>query len=165
MRILFLSVSYPPDTRPGDNRFFNLAVQLQRLGHAVSILNAAPNHPSMDVFHEFEVPGYLDKIKIIRPWVTHAKKDSFVTRFFGNLSFLLSSALFSAWKTGPIDIVLAQTPPMFGGVTGFVVARLRSARFVLNVSDLWPQTFIDLGLVQNRAAIRPIVWLGEFFYR
>src|ERR1700730_4805559 len=155
MRILFVAVSYPPDTRPGDNRFFNLAVQLQRLGHEVSILNASPNHPSMDVFHEFEVQaeGYRGKIRIIRTWVTHAKKDSFLPRFFGNLSFLLSSALFGAWKTGPIDIVLAQSPPLFGGLTGFIVARLRSARFVLNVSDLWPQALIDLGLVRNRTAI------------
>jgi glycosyltransferase involved in cell wall biosynthesis len=167
MRILFLALSYPPETKASDDRLYNLAVQFQRLGHEVSILSASVNRASEEVFEEFRTPSKEsnDTIKVIRAWVLPTKRSSLSARFLGNLSFLVSASLISVWKTGPIDLVLVQSPPLFAALAGLAIARLRAARFVLNISDLWPETLVVLGLLRNRTLIWLSTRLEEFLCR
>jgi glycosyltransferase involved in cell wall biosynthesis len=167
MRILFLALSYPPETKASDDRLYNLAVQFQRLGHEVSILSASANSPSEEVFEEFRTPSKEcnHDIKVIRAWVLPTKRSSLSARFLSNLSFLFSASLVSAWKTGPIDVVLVQSPPLFAAIAGLAIARLRAARLVLNISDLWPETLVVLGLLRNRIVIRLAGQLEEFLCR
>jgi glycosyltransferase involved in cell wall biosynthesis len=43
------------------------------------------------------------------------------------------------------DTVIGSTVHPFAALAGWVIARLRGARFFYEIRDLWPQTLIDLG--------------------
>lgn len=49
------------------------------------------------------------------------------------------------------DVVIGSTVHPFAALAGWVVAKLRNARFVYEVRDLWPQTLIDLGAITERS--------------
>ena len=51
------------------------------------------------------------------------------------------------------------------GITGYVYARLRGARLVLNVSDLWPSSVRELGMIKNPILIGAAARLERFLYR
>src|ERR1039458_945866 len=110
MRILFLALNYPPETKPSQDLIYNLATKLKVLGHQVSVVTAAPNHPGADVFEEFRSRStceeFNDEIKVIKTWVFPTNKNGLGWRFLSNLSFIVSSVLVGSRKVGPIDILI-----------------------------------------------------------
>ena len=46
-----------------------------------------------------------------------------------------------------------------------MLSRLKRARLALNVSDLWPESAVALGVLKNRRLIQAATGLEEFLYR
>jgi len=50
-------------------------------------------------------------------------------------------------------VVVVSSPTFFSILSGWLLARLKRARFVLDVRDLWPAIFVELGVLTNRRII------------
>jgi glycosyltransferase involved in cell wall biosynthesis len=50
-------------------------------------------------------------------------------------------------------VVLVSSPTFFSILSGWVLARLKRARLVVEVRDLWPAIFVELGVLTNRRVI------------
>ena len=68
-------------------------------------------------------------------------------------------------RVGKVDVVIGETPPLFTAGASVVIAKLRRAPLLLNASDLWPESAIQLGVLRNPRAIRAAQWLERFSYR
>src|SRR5213594_2424204 len=68
-------------------------------------------------------------------------------------------------KVGPVDVIFVQSPPLTIGLSALAYARLKRAPFVFNVSDIWPQSAVELGVLRNRLAIRLAEMLEMHLYR
>ena len=164
MRILFVALNYPPDTQASQDRIYNLAMRLRCMGHRVVILTANAVEPGRDLFGQFRSLGEPPRIvEIVPPRLARAR-HSHRRDLIINFCFVVSSIL-SRRKYGKVDIVIAQSPPLLGGLTGWMVARLSRARFVLNVSDLFPEVMIVAGALRNPRSIRIARGLEAFLYR
>jgi glycosyltransferase involved in cell wall biosynthesis len=62
-------------------------------------------------------------------------------------------------RAGPADVIFVESPPLFIGLAALAYTRLKRAPFIFNVSDIWPQSAVELGALRNRLAIR----LAEMF--
>jgi len=51
--------------------------------------------------------------------------------------------------------LITETPPLFLGITGWLLSKLRRARWILNVSDLWPDSAKYIGMLSE----------GDFSYK
>ena len=49
------------------------------------------------------------------------------------------------------DILFVQTPPLLPGITGVLIAKLLRIKVVLNVSDIWPLTAVELGVMRHKS--------------
>src|SRR5262245_3176660 len=169
MRILILTQYYPPEMGAPQNRLSNLAQRLMGLGHAVTVLTALPNYPRGEIFEEYRghvvMEEQVEGIKIFRTWVFTTKNKDFVRRLLNYFSFTLSSRIVGLWKVEQQDIVLVESPPLFLGLSAFVISRLKRTKLVFNVSDLWPESAVAMGVLRNRTLIRLSGWLEEFLYR
>ena len=65
---------------------------------------------------------------------------------------------------GRTDVVFATSPPLFTGVAGALVAKLKSAPFVLDVRDLWPAAALSLGQITSPTAGRAGRALEKWLY-
>jgi colanic acid biosynthesis glycosyl transferase WcaI len=161
-----VALNYPPDTQASQDRIYNLAVRLRSRGHQVRILCANAIEPGRDLFEQFRQSGDPPEIiETVPPrWFARTRRNRYrdlVTNFW----FVISSML-SRRKCGSVDIVIAQSPPLLGGLAGWAVARLSHARFVLNISDLFPEAIVAAGAAsRNSRAIRIATGLEEFLYR
>ncbi|HBM75436.1 MAG TPA: glycosyltransferase WbuB, partial [Clostridiaceae bacterium] len=63
------------------------------------------------------------------------------------------------------DVVITESPPLFLGYSGYLISKFKNAKFVFNVSDLWPESAIKLGMLHNKTLISMSTWLEEFCYR
>jgi glycosyltransferase involved in cell wall biosynthesis len=169
MRILILSQYYPPETGAPQNRLSDLARRLARSGHDLTVLTAMPNYPRGEVFEEYRnrflvTENHAD-IKVIRTWIYATKKKTFIRRLLNYFSFVVSSVVLGIWKIGSPDVVIVESPPLFLGISGLLLSASKNAKLVLNVSDLWPDSAVAMGILSNCALIRASRWLEQFLYR
>jgi len=168
MRITILTQYFPPEVGAAQTRLYSIARELKLRGEDVKVVSALPNYPTGRL-----LPGYrarwsmrekLDDIDVVRMWIYPATGRNPVRRLFSYLSFSFS-ALFGCFKAGKADLVLVESPPLFLGLTGYLFARLSRTRVALNISDLWPASARELGIITNPV----LIWLAErlehFLYR
>ena len=83
------------------------------------------------------------------------------------LSFLLPE--FPCWwesRVGKPDIIITESPPLFLALSGWLLAKSKGARFILNVSDLWPDSAKHIGMLEEGSPIyRVHAGLAHFCYR
>ncbi len=169
LKILYISQYFPPEVGATQSRAFDMAYYLSERGHRVTVIGEFPNHPSgilpqayRGKFLEFKK---LENFRVCRTWVYASPKKNFLKRMLFYLSFMFSSFVAGLFIRESFDVVYATSPPLFVGLSGYVLSRLKNAKFVFEVRDLWPDSAIALGELNND---RFILWarrLEEFFYR
>jgi glycosyltransferase involved in cell wall biosynthesis len=65
---------------------------------------------------------------------------------------------------GKFDLVLVTSPPLFVGVTGYLLSRIKGIPMVFEVRDLWPESAIDTGVLTNRWVIKLALAFESFIY-
>src|SRR4029079_7974298 len=58
-------------------------------------------------------------------------------------------------------VVIGSTVHPFAAVAAYLAARLRGARFFLEIRDLWPQTLIDMGALRKESLSARLLWWLE----
>ena len=168
LRILIVSQYFPPEIGAPQNRLLGMAQTLQQEGHEVEVLTAMPNYPEMRVHDGFRGKLFhrhvVNEVSVVRSWIYASPNKSFVRRLANYFSFVFSSLL-GALGTKQCDIVYCESPPLFLGISGWLIAVLKRARFVFNISDLWPETAEKLGIVKNQAILGVCYRLEAFLYQ
>ena len=72
------------------------------------------------------------------------KKKTTAMRMLNQLSFAFSSVLY-AGKAGPADVVLTTTPPVLISMAGWLIAKMKRAKLVYDVRDIWPDVALEMG--------------------
>lgn len=169
MKILFLTQYCPPEVGAPQNRIFEFAKQLKKFGHEVSILTAMPNYPKGEIFEGYKgkkvILEEIDGIKIVRTSIYATKDKSFTKRLRNYLSFTFSSVLQGSKYIDKQDVIITESPPLFLGWSGYVLSKRKKAKYIFNVSDLWPESAVKLGVLNNKLFIAASTWLEEFCYR
>ena len=88
----------------------------------------------------------------MRSWVYPAPNRGFGRRLANHAS-LAAAALAAAPAGGPADVLLVETPPLLLAGAAVAYARLKRARLVLNVADLWPDSAVEMGTLSSPRAI------------
>lgn len=169
MKVLFLTQYCPPEVGAPQNRIFEFAKLLKNYGHEVTILTAMPNYPRGEIFDEYKgkelVVEELEQIKIVRTKIYATKEKTFTKRLKNYLSFTFSSVFQGSKYIDNQDVVIVESPPLFLGWSGYRIAKKKKAKFVFNVSDLWPESAVKLGVLNNKLLIYMSTKLEEFCYK
>jgi glycosyltransferase involved in cell wall biosynthesis len=169
VHVLFITQYFTPEVGATQTRIHEFAWACLARGHRVTVLTEFPNHP-----HGRILPAYrgrvaaretLDGFSVLRVWVHATPEKTTGTRLalYGSF-FALATAAGLVMGDRP-DVVLATSPPLPVGLTGWIVARLRGARFVLDVRDLWPAAALAVGAITRRWPVRLAGRLEAFLYR
>lgn len=168
MHILIIHQAFASLDEPGGTRHHEFARELAAAGHRVTIIASPVSYitgkrfdPAMHSQAENEYEG---RISIQRAYTYSAFHKSFIHRVFSFFSFMVSS-FWMGLQVDQVDIVWGTSPPIFQGVTAWLLARLKGARFLLEVRDLWPAFAIAVGVLKNSLLISMSEWLEKFLYR
>ena len=168
MHILFLTHYFLPETNAPANRVLELGREWVRLGHRVTVVTSAPNHPTgklhLGYKNKLLFRETIDGIEVIRLWTFLAANEGFLFRTTNYVSFMLSSALQSFRLPRP-DVVVSTSPQFFCGLAGYLVSRLKRRPWTLEIRDLWPESIVAVGAMTNKPAIALLESLERFAYR
>jgi glycosyltransferase involved in cell wall biosynthesis len=83
-----------------------------------------------------------------------------------NWAVFALGALLAGLRLPRPDVVLASSPHLLTGLTGWALARYRRRPFVLEIRDLWPQILVDMGRLREGSSMHRMVRaLERFLYR
>jgi colanic acid biosynthesis glycosyl transferase WcaI len=167
--ILFVTPYYPPEKGAAQVRISETAMYLVKRGYEVTVLTTVPNYPSGIVPPEYR--GHViqqeihDGIRIVRVWSYVSPNKGFLRRILAQLSFGCLAPFLGGRAVGRPDVIIVESPPLFDAIAGRVLAWLKHCPFIFTVSDLWPESAVQLGMLRNRMLIRLAEWLEWSTYR
>lgn len=169
MKFAILSQYYPPEVGAPQARLSELATALIRRGHQVIVLTTMPSYPVGRIYegyHGLYRREQRDGVNVIRTLVYPTQSASLIRRLANYFSFVTSSSVLGAFLLARPDYLLVESPPLFLGLAGLWLSWLKGARLIFNVSDLWPQSVVDLGMLRKDSfAYRISAKLEALFYR
>ena len=161
MHILIIHQMFTSGRETGGTRHYELSRHLIRQGHEVSVMASTVTYQTGETTMPHRED--LDGINVQRTWTYSAVHRSFLSRIISFLSFMLSS-FWRGCRIGKVDLVWGTSPPIFQGITAYLLARIKGVPFVFEVRDLWPDFAIEIGVLTNPFLIRVSKWLERFLY-
>lgn len=167
MHILLIHQAFASLDEAGGTRHYEMARNLIQHGHQVTVITSPISYLSGKgktqnsawIKKEIDPAGLV----ILRTYTYPALHRSFFHRLISFFSFMVSS--FSAGLgVKNVDLVWGTSPPIFQGFTAWLLARLKGARFLFEIRDLWPAFAIGVGVLKNRLLISASLWLERFLY-
>ena len=157
MRTLVVTHYFPPEIGAPQARLSELAATWASDGDQVTVLTGMPNHPTGVLPPEYR--GAIrrrerrDGYDVVRTWLYATPNEGVARKTLGHLSFMASSVLLGGRICGRADTVVVSSPTFFSIGSAWLLAKLKRARFVVEIRDLWPAIFVELGVLTNRRVI------------
>ena len=173
MKVLIVSFYYEPEVGAAPSRITNLAKGLQAAGMDVDVLTCLPNYPKGRIFegyrNHFSMKEQIDGINIYRYWTYATVSKSPLKRVVAMTAFATTMWAF-ALKRRQIksyDRIIIQSPPIL--VAASAIALFKKCfhkHTILNVSDLWPLSAIELGFMREGSMSHKVMSrIERFIYR
>ncbi|MPZ92836.1 MAG: glycosyltransferase [Actinobacteria bacterium] len=153
MKLVVVTPHFAPDVAPTGEVVTRITHELIAQDHRIEVITSLPWYRD----HRIE-PGYEGKLVRYEdtPWGRIVRVNPFPTTDKRNIarraaSFVGFSLASAALGGGGEDVdgVLALSPPLTLGLTGWVIARRRKAPLVFNIQDVYPDVAIELGMLSN----------------
>ena len=167
MRILIVSQYFWPE----QFRVNDLVEELCKRGHKITVLTGKPNYPCGTVYEAYlrnkSFYNWYKGAKIIRVPLVVRGKTSFQL-VLNYLSFFVSASFFGVWRLRGIEfdsVFVFGTSPITACLPAILMGKLKKAKVVLWVLDLWPDTLRALGVVKSKVTLFLIGVLVKFIYR
>lgn len=168
MRILLLAQCYAPENVSAAVLITDLATDLVRRGHEVTVVTGAPSYPYGRVFAGYRNRLYaeerLDGVRVIRTWSVITPSTKTLPRLLHYGTYSLS-AFYGGLLGGCPDVILSYSPPLPLGLSAWLLSRIWRAPWVLEIEDLYPDAAVAAGVLTNRALISFFRGLELFQYR
>jgi len=167
MHILLIHQAFAALDEPGGTRHHELARFLVSKGHQVTVIASPVSYLTGSALTPGPSPesGRGEQgVRVLRAYTYRALHKSFVHRVLAFLSFMVSS-FWIGLGVKNVDAVWGTSPPIFQGWTAWLLARLKGAKFLFEVRDLWPDFAIAVGVLKNPTLIKMSLWLERFLYR
>lgn len=171
LKLVVLCPHFAPDTAPTGEVITRIVLELAARGHELHVVTALPWYRE----HRIE-DGWDGK------WVRRERTDwGSITRVhpfpgtdkrnlvrralgFAGFSVLAGLETLRAGGTGRVDAVIAMSPPLTLGLTGWVTHLVRRGPLVFNIQDVFPDAAVETGAITNRRIIAAARWLEKVSY-
>jgi glycosyltransferase involved in cell wall biosynthesis len=172
VKILYISQYFPPEMGAPAARASELSRYWAREGHDVTVLTGFPNHPTGVVPREYRdkmrrllLCEKYDSVKVVRTWLLPFPNRKAHERILNYSSFCISSGTAGLRLPRP-DVVIASSPQLLVGLSGWWLARCKGSRSVFEVRDLWPESLAAVGMGNRESFLhRSLARIAGFLYR
>lgn len=147
--ITFFNRFYWPDVAATAQMLADLAEDMAAKGWTVTVVTSAGSYGGLvaDLPREDWHAG----VRIVRIRATRFGRDRALGRVLDSASYMLGAVL-STWRLPRQDIYVGMSDPPFIVAVALLAAKLRRAKCVYWVQDLFPQIAAALGVLDARSA-------------
>lgn len=159
MKILIVTSYFYPEVGAAAARIGNLADGLSDHGAKVDVLAPLPNYPQGKIFEGYRGRIYCEERirghRVFRYRTYNSVSKNPLARAANMLSFAMMIWCFG-WHRRLVksyDVVIVQSPPLPVAYSAIkLFGKVFKRKVILNVSDLWPLSAVDLGVMKKGSA-------------
>jgi colanic acid biosynthesis glycosyl transferase WcaI len=171
-KVLIHTLVFAPDGVSTAYIMTDLASELSRLGHAVTVLTTTPHYnlePSATAAYQMTPAGrgvFRGQVGDVSVWHLSMpmKGNKIAARMGDYIRFHLRSLWLAATQLGQFDVVLAPSPPLTIGLIGAMLGVMKRAPAIYNLQELFPDAAVNDGLLKNRGMIALMHMLERAVY-
>lgn len=170
-RILIYSLVFSPDGVSTAYLYNDLALGFQKKGYEVCVLTTTPHfnliedalskQPLQKCFLGLFYVSDYNGIKVFH--IPLKKYKSTLLRMFSFIYWHKMSFIVGLFLKRP-DIILTPSPPLSSGLLAILLAKLKGAKTIYNVQEIYPDLLINLGHLKNTFLINLLKKLERFVY-
>ena len=168
MKLAVICPHFAPDTAPTGDVMTRIVEELAARGHELHVVTALPWYRH----HRIEPEWQGRRVRTeTTAWGSVTRVDPFpgpdktslVRRAVGFAAFSLLAGG-SGIRGGRVDGVLAMSPPLTLGLTGWAMHLVRRGPLVFNIQDVFPDAAIETGAITNPVVLGVARWLERVSY-
>ena len=170
-RILIYSLVFSPDGVSTAYLYNDLALGFQKKGYEVCVLTTTPHfnliegalgkQPLQKRFLGLFYVSDFNGIKVFH--IPLKKHKSTLLRMLSFIYWHKMSFIVGLFLKRP-DVILTPSPPLTSGLLAILLAKLKGAKTIYNVQEIYPDLLINLGHLKNTFAIYFLKRLERFVY-
>jgi colanic acid biosynthesis glycosyl transferase WcaI len=141
MKVVFLNRFFYPDISPTSQILSDLAFHLAE-GREVHVITSRLKYDQRD--ERLAATERIRRVVVHRVWTSRFGRDWLAGRAIDYLTFYLSATLRLLFLAKRGDIVMSMTDPPVISVPASIVARLKGARLVNWLQDIFPEVAAEL---------------------
>ncbi len=170
MKILLLHQQFLEENDAGGSRWNEMTRIWSEMGYDITVVSGMMHYNGFEKKPEYKGKYFVKKnvgdITVWRTHVSEAYNSNFIGRLWGYFSFVFSSlyCLFIKIKEKP-DVIIITSPPLFLGISAIIYSKIKKVPMLFEVRDLWPESAIDTGVVNNKLIIKLAYWLEKVSYK
>jgi colanic acid biosynthesis glycosyl transferase WcaI len=173
VRIVVLGPHFAPDTAPTGTVLTRIVHELAADGHELHVVTSLPwyrEHRVDSVWRGRLVRTERTEwgsITRVHPFPGH-DKSNLLRRALGFVGFSALGGVAGLRAGGWLrkaDAVLAMSPPLTLGITGWLVGVAHRAPLVFNIQDVFPDAAVRTGAISSRRVVALASWLERVSYR
>jgi len=170
-KILIHSIVFSPDGVSTAYLYNDIALKFKDSGYNVVVLTTTPHYnvlpealksqPLKKRMFGLYYESYFNGIK-----VKHVPQKKFKLALLRILGFIYWHILsfFIGLSEKKIDIILSPSPPLTIGLINLVLGKLKGAKVIYNVQEIYPDFLIEQGGLKSKPIISLLKWLERFVY-
>lgn len=170
-KILIHSIAFSPDGVSTAYLYNDIALKFKDFGYEVAVLTTTPHYNIVNCelenqplkkkawgfFYESDYKGI--KIK----HVYQKKYRSTALRVLGFVYWHIVSFILGLFEKD-IDIILSPSPPLTIGFLNILIGKLKGAKIIYNVQEIYPDLLIEEGGLKSGLIISFLKWMEKFVY-
>jgi glycosyltransferase involved in cell wall biosynthesis len=172
MRILLIHQYFLEKGDGGGSRFNEITKNWSESGNEITVIAGMVHYATGEKLEKYKGKwtfidkDYYPNVDIIRCHVSESYNLNFIGRLWAYFSFVFSSIWAGLFKVkGKFDVILVTSPPLFVGITAYVLSRIKRLPYIFEIRDLWPESAIDTGVLKSKLIIRFSFWFEKFIYK
>tara|TARA_B100001059_G_scaffold219955_1_gene241484 strand:- start:7711 stop:8907 length:1197 start_codon:yes stop_codon:yes gene_type:complete len=164
MKILIVSQYFWPE----EFRVNDLAIELVKRGHEVSVITGIPNYPKGKFYQGYNFNykiEYYKGIKLYRVPILPRGSNSF-SLLLNYLSFLISGSVFAFFHRAEYDKIFAVNfSPITSVIPGIIYSKKKSTKMYLWVQDLWPESVFAASEIRSKILHNFLTKIVKLIYK
>ncbi len=167
MKILYVTQTFSPEPLSVE-RSVKQMIQLQRLGHSVTVLTTMPSFPFGKIYKQYRGKLFaretIEGMSLVRVWSLPAANRHVLRRMMSFFSFAIS-AMVAGICLARHDLVIANVPHPGTELAAIGIARLKGTDVLLEMVDLIPDNLRFIGVPSTSVMSRALAAYYRVVYR
>jgi glycosyltransferase involved in cell wall biosynthesis len=170
-KILIHSIVFSPDGVSTAYLYNDIALKFKESAYEVVVLTTTPHYnvlydslkkqPLHKKLFGLYFESYFNGIRVIH--VPQKKYKQSIFRIIGFVYWHFLS-FFIGLSEKNIDVILSPSPPLTIGFINLVLGKLKGAKVIYNVQEIYPDFLIEQGGLKSKPIISVLKWLERLVY-
>ncbi len=169
-KVLIHSIVFAPDAVSTAYLYNDIAYNLKKNGFEVEVLSTMPHYNKVDLNKtkfqkKFLGLYYISDYKGIKVYhVPQKKYESVLLRGFIMVYWHVLS-FFLGMRIKNVDVIISPSPPLTIALVSIALAKLKKAKFIYNVQEIYPDFFVNQGKMKSQFVLKLLKKLEKFVYK